>query len=215
MRGGPRCGEGIGFVLNGDFTLDTGDNDYVDFDFDPRNLPADYLQAIGLVTACSAQTESNVEFLIACLCGLDMVRGAAVTTHMNAPLRDGVARTLAQLSSLPEEAQNDLDDLLDNVNKAFTRRNAYVHNAWAYDKASDRVFHVRTQAKGDFAMDPIFVPLEVLKEDAIKIYVAGIALMNFIFKWDLDMKEPIIPADFRERGKAARRKRVKKRLRVN
>ncbi|NKB29114.1 MAG: hypothetical protein GKR99_16800 [Rhodobacteraceae bacterium] len=123
--------------------MDSKDNDFPIYDFDPLNLPKDYLVAIGLVTACSAQTENIVEQLIACLSGVDAIRGAALTTHMSAPLRDGAARTLSQLSDLSESAQNDLDDLLNNVNEAFARRNTYVHNTWASDKNTGRVFYIK------------------------------------------------------------------------
>jgi hypothetical protein len=43
-------------------------------DFDPHKLPKDYLEAIGLASACYAQTEDNVQWAIAGLLGIDMER---------------------------------------------------------------------------------------------------------------------------------------------
>ncbi|NKB29115.1 MAG: hypothetical protein GKR99_16810 [Rhodobacteraceae bacterium] len=42
------------------------------------------------------------------------------------------------------------------------------------------------------------------------IYNAGIALMNFMVKWDLDVKEAVLPVDLHDRGKKARAKRAKR-----
>jgi hypothetical protein len=79
------------------------------YDFDPRNLPQEMLAAIGLVTACSAQTEYIVEQGIAGCLGVDFEFGAAVTTHMAAPLRDHVLRAVAEIKI------DDLDDLDDSM----------------------------------------------------------------------------------------------------
>jgi hypothetical protein len=61
---------------------------FKEYDFDPNNLPREILEAIGLVAACSAQTESVVEMGIGGCAGLEADYSVAITTHMNAPLRE-------------------------------------------------------------------------------------------------------------------------------
>ena len=100
------------------------------YDFDPRNLPQEMLTAIGLVAACSAQTENIMEQGIGGCIGTDFEYGFAITTHMNAPLRDHVLRAVAEIRIDNLDDLDELDRLLDEINKASTKRNAYMHHTW-------------------------------------------------------------------------------------
>jgi hypothetical protein len=70
---------------------------FKEYDFDPRNLPRDLLAAIGLMTSSAAQNEHCVEAAIAGCLGVDVEYGSAVTTHMTAPLRNSVLRSVAEI----------------------------------------------------------------------------------------------------------------------
>jgi hypothetical protein len=65
-------------------------SEFKEFDFDPRNLPDDLLQAIGLTIACGAQTESVISTAIGGCLGLEVEYAAATTTHMTLPLKFSV-----------------------------------------------------------------------------------------------------------------------------
>src|SRR5262245_25346937 len=97
------------------------------YDYDPRNLPPDILAAIGLVTAASAQTEAIVEMAIGGCLGISVEYNTAVTTHMNAPLRDNVLRAAAEIKIDNLDDLDTLDEILDQIKVAFQRRNDYVH----------------------------------------------------------------------------------------
>ena len=118
------------------------------YDYDPRNLPQDILAAIGLVTACSAQTENMVEMGIGGCLGIEVDYNVAVTTHMNAPLRDNVLRAAAEIRIDDLDALDELDHLLDEINKAFVKRNAYVHHQWCRHPETGEVFTTRIEARG-------------------------------------------------------------------
>src|SRR5262245_39382817 len=70
---------------------------YKEYDFDPQNLSHDLLAAIGLMTACAAQTEFCVEVGIAGCLGVDAEYGQAVTAHMAMPLRFSVLKSAAEI----------------------------------------------------------------------------------------------------------------------
>jgi hypothetical protein len=71
-------------------------------DYDPRNLSQEMPAAIGLVTSCSAQT--------------------ALTTHMNAPLRGHVLRSVAELKFDDLDDLDELDRLLADGTSCTLRR---------------------------------------------------------------------------------------------
>jgi hypothetical protein len=93
-----------------------------DLDYDPRVIPPDYLKAIGLVAACSAQTESVIEMAIIGCLGITSDYGLAVTTHMSAPLRDDVLRAAAELRIDSLDALDELDRLLDTIKAIVPRK---------------------------------------------------------------------------------------------
>ena len=67
------------------------------YDFDPRNLPADFLESIGLCVTCAAQTQYMLEAAIWGCLGLDTEFGMAITTHMPQPLRISTLKAAAEI----------------------------------------------------------------------------------------------------------------------
>ena len=55
------------------------EEEFRNLDFDPRNLPRDYLEAIGLACASYAQTEDHLQMAIAGLLKIDSETGWAIT----------------------------------------------------------------------------------------------------------------------------------------
>jgi hypothetical protein len=179
------------------------------YDYNPNSIPPDYLAAIGLVTACSAQTEHIVEMLIGTLLGIDAEYQVAVTTHMTAPLRDGVVRAVAEIRIDDLDALDRLDILLDQVQTAIDKRNAIVHRRLTRHPTTGEVFAVKTSARGSVRSDLVPMPIDEIKSDALFIYDAGIALLQFMVSMGF---EPRFPPD-RPRAhklKAARKARRKK-----
>jgi hypothetical protein len=145
---------------------------------------------------------------IAALADTDMLRGAAISTHMTAPVRYGAIRSLAQLSALPETALDELDQLLDRIENAAARRNLYVHNTWGRDPRTDAVFIFRTTARSELSIQSVNVDMEALRSDAKEIYDAGMALIDFLARCGLRPdKDPKLPPNFHARSRKARKKR--------
>lgn len=135
----------------------------------------------------------------------------AVTTHMNAPLRDNVLRAAAEIRIDDLDDLDELDRLLDEIKTAFDKRNAYVHRSWCRHPDTGECFTVDIEARGSVdQLVPIIV--DQIKADAARIYDAGMSLMTFLAARKL---LPTLPAARRERAhktKAARKKRRKKLL---
>ena len=178
-----------------------------DLDFDPRNLPPDVLQAVGLITTCCAQTEHVVEDGIAGCLKIDFEYGAAITTHMNNPLRDNVLRAVAEIKINDLDALDKLDELLDEITKALKLRNTYVHNSLCVDKETSELFTVRTDARGRVEMDVIPAIVKEIEAAAIRIYQAGTSLYRFLDHHDLLAIIPDDPRPRQHKSRAARKKR--------
>jgi hypothetical protein len=193
------------------FSLSEGCSAMADiiYDFDPRNLPPDYLAAIGLVTAAYAQTENTVEAFIGACLGIDAEYQIAVTTHMPGPLRDHVARAVAEIHIDNLDHLDALDFILDRIVKAAAKRNAIAHHTWAQHPVTGAVFTVKHTARGSVLVESVPQTVEQIRLDAAFIYDAGMALIKFMIALGL---EPTLPG-LRPRGhktKAARKARRKK-----
>lgn len=178
------------------------------YDFDPRNIPPEALQAIGLVTTASSQTESMVRQLIGGLLGIDHLKTGALTTHMAGPLKDHIARSLAEIIAPDIKSLDELDDLLDAINLAFEKRNVIVHNEIMRDPATDELWSWREKSRGSYQLELKPIRVEDLREDAATIYKVGMDLMEFMMRAGLlpelretPMREPL------DRRKSAREKR--------
>ncbi len=176
------------------------------YDFDPRNLPEDVLAAIGLAVACSSQTQYMVEAAIWGCLGLDAEYGMAVTTHMPNPLRISTLKAAAEIKIDAPELLDELDKLLDSVEKALKSRNDYSHQSWAIDHETGEVFTAKISARGSVTADLLLQSVSKIKIEAFAIYDAGMALRMFLDRNNLVPPNPTL----RPRGhktKAARKKR--------
>jgi len=180
------------------------DEKFRNLDFDPRKLPRDYLEAIGLACACYAQTEDHLQMAIAGLLKIDSETGWAVTTHMTAPLRESVLKSLSDMK-FDDLAEIEAFDIhLADVAEAGDRRNSIVHHMWCTDEQTGEVFQVRTKARTRVAVELTPISLESIQNDAKFIYDAGIELLRFLLTRNLI---PALPA--RGRARFDKRKAIK------
>lgn len=178
------------------------------YDFDPRNLPPEYLQAIGLVVAASAQTESVMQDFIGVLLGIDNMETLAVTTHMGARLKDQVARTLTELRAPHVEAVDEIDELLDAITAAWEKRNVVIHNAFVIHPETKEILSHRLRVRGSLQLELKPIAVEEIQAAATQIYEVGMDLMRFMMARGLGpsfrtepLREPL------NRGKKARAER--------
>lgn len=123
-------------------------------DFDPRNLPSNILEAVGLVAMCSAQTEHIVEQGIGGCLGIDIEYTAAVSTHMATPMRDQILRAAAEIHINNLDDLDELDRLLDEIKQAISKRNEYVHNSICHDLDTGEFFTLCPPLKRAAAWKP-------------------------------------------------------------
>ncbi len=178
------------------------------YEYDPRKLPPAYLKAIGAVTAAFAQTESLAQALLAGCLGLDAEYGMAVTTHMTAPLRDGVLRAVAEIRFEVADL-DELDDILDRFQVAVDKRNAIAHRGWCQDESTGQVFTIKTSARGSVQTSLIEMSVDQVESDAALIYEVGMDFMRFMVLRDLYPRLPP-PRPRGHKSKAARKAARKK-----
>lgn len=155
------------------------------YDFDPRNLPPELLQAIGLGIASSAQTESIVERAIWGCLGIDAEYGMAATTHMSAPLRISVLKSAAEIRIDHIPHLDELDEILTQVESALDKRNEFAHRMWARDEDTGELFVLKQAARAGLEVELIPKTADAVKSDAIAIYHAGMRLQTFLMDADL------------------------------
>lgn len=178
------------------------------YDFDPRNLPPEYLRAIGLVAMASAQTESIMQDLIGGLLGIDNIEALALSAHMPAPLKDHVARSLIEMNATDAAYVDLLDDLLDAVNEALAKRNVIVHNPLLRHPDTGEIFSHRLKARGSLQLELRPISAEEMEQDAALIYEAGIAIIQFMGAFGLESSMRTRPLwEPLDRSKKARAKR--------
>jgi hypothetical protein len=184
------------------------DHSLVIYDFDPRNLPSEFLRAIGLMTAAAAQTESVVQDFIGSLLGIDSIETIALTAHMAGPIKDHIARALIELNAVNASIVDAVDELLDAVKLATENRNIAVHSSYCIHPETKEILSYRQKARGSLQVSLQPISAEQIERDALLIYEAGMDIMRFMIAHGLkptDRTQPIRePLD---RGKAARKLR--------
>lgn len=181
------------------------------YDYDPRNLPNEYLQAIGLAVTSASQTESVLQDFIGALLGIDNIQNLAVTNNMAIPLKDEIIRMLVELNAPSVDEIDKIDNLLDDIQEAFKKRNAIVHNSYVIHPETAQVLSHRLKARGSFQLELRPISVKEIKEDAIKIYDVGMKLMEFMISRGLSPSirlKPLRPPV--NRKKSARSKRAEK-----
>ncbi|MEQ1900129.1 MAG: hypothetical protein ABL866_05300 [Devosia sp.] len=122
-------------------------------------------------------------------------------------MRDQVLRAVAEIRIDDLDVLDELDEILDAILDANSRRNDHVHNEWCRKPKSDEVFQVKAKARGRVEMDLIPVSIDKIKSDAQLIYDVGIRLYEFLRRHRLIAQ---LPPPNRPRGhksKAARKER--------
>jgi hypothetical protein len=178
------------------------------YDFDPNNLPPEYLSAIGLVVASASQTDHVMRDFIGSYLGVDMAESLALGAHMSTPMKDDVIRSLVELNAACASDVDDLDDILDRVREATARRNSIAHNAFARHPETGEVFSLKERARGSLQVELKPVTVAEMNEIAAEVYASGMALMDYMMARGIGPREREKP--LREplnRGKKARQAR--------
>ena len=166
------------------------------------------LQAVGLVAAAAAQTESTLQQLIGGMLGIDNAQALAVTSQLSGLMRDFIARSLAEMDAPSVSEVDALDDLLDRVNKAMEKRHTLLHNPFAIHPTTGEIFSYRESARGSLQIKLTPVTASEINADAVDIYEAGMDVIRFMDSRGLE--SPYRTKPLREavnRGKEARAKR--------
>ncbi len=187
---------------------DTQDDGLVVYDFDPRNLPSGYLEAIGYVIAAGSQTDNIMQEFIGTLLKIDNIETIALTTHLSTPLKDNIIRALAELNAPFASEIDEIDDLLDSIRNAMEKRNAVAHNAFARHPDTGEVVSLRMKARGSLQIEFTPITIDELNKQAEAIYEAGLALFSFMINRGIgtDTRQPPLREQF-NRKKNARQKR--------
>lgn len=156
------------------------------YDFDPNNLPPEYLQAIGLVAMASASTDSVVGQFIGGLLKIDNIEALALTAHLNAPVMDHIARALIELNATDVRYVDEVDRLLDAVNEAQAKRNTILHNSLCIHPETGKVFSHRLKARGSLTLELQPISVDEILADAREIHLAGMAVQSFMAMFDAD-----------------------------
>jgi hypothetical protein len=182
-------------------------------DFEPGKLPADFLAALGLLSASASHTDGVIEMAIAGMLGIDGEKGWAVTAHMPAPLRSSVLRSAAEISLPDGKALDELDVVLDAIKSATDARNKMVHGSWARIPSTGEVILVEQEARTHVKVSTRTVTADEVKGKAFALYDAGMDLMRFLMAHN---RVPDLPGQ-RPRGvnTPSARKARNKQTRVN
>lgn len=179
------------------------------YDFDPNNLPPEYLASIGLVVASASQTDHVMRDFIGSYLGIDMAESLALGAHMSTPMKDDIIRALVELNAPGASDVDELDDILDRVRKIAARRNAVAHNAFARHPETGQVFTVRERARGSLQVEMKPIEVAELNEIAAEMHASGMSLMEYMMARGIGPREreaPLRePLNRRQKARQARR----------
>ena len=175
------------------------------YDFDPQNLPDDYLRAIGLVVVAATETENVMRDFIGAMLNIDNVDSIALCTPMPFPLKNQIIRTLNELKAPKASELDELDDIFDRIEAAIQKRNSIAHSSFPIHPETKQVYRYKEKARGALSAEMVEVTVEELIGIAKEINESGLLLMEFMMKRGLGpqhrtepLREPI------SRGKKAR-----------
>jgi hypothetical protein len=178
------------------------------YDFDPNNLPAEYLAAIGLVVASASQTDHVMREFIGSYLGVDMAESLALGAHISTRMKDDIIRALVELNAECASDVDELDDILDRVREATEHRNAVAHNAFARHPETGQVFSLRERARGSLQVDLRPIEVAELTEIATELYGSGLALVEYMMARGIEPRDRERPLhEPLNRGKKARQAR--------
>ncbi|MGP1283014.1 MAG: hypothetical protein ACTS1X_08565 [Parasphingopyxis sp.] len=150
------------------------------YDFDPSNLPDDYLRAVGLVVVSATETEAVMRDFIGALLGIDNIESIAICAQMPFRLKDDIIRTLNELKAPSASELDNLDDILDQITEAIERRNAIAHSSFPIHPETGQVFRFKEKARRKLSADWVEVTVEELLSIAKEVHEAGLALQGFM-----------------------------------
>ena len=159
------------------------------YDFDPRNLPNDVHEAIGLAVASSAQTEGMIDAAISTILGVNERIGRSLTAQHGLPGRVSMLRSLAHEANLPEDLHSALEFAIKQIESAVELRNAVVHRTYFRDPDTGQVFAWKVTAKKQLKSDVVPVIVEPIRQDAAKILGAGMDLADVLEAIDILRKK--------------------------
>jgi hypothetical protein len=113
------------------------------YDFNPNNLPPDFLRAVGLVIACASQTEEVMRNFMGIVLGVDNIETEALGTHMSFPMKDDIIRSIFELNAPSASFVDEVDDILDDIRDAMQLRNVVAHNEFAIHPDTGEIFSLR------------------------------------------------------------------------
>ncbi len=178
------------------------------YDFDPNNLPPEYLAAIGLVVASASQTDHVMRDFIGSYLGIDLAETIALGAHMSTHMKDDIIRALIELNAPSASEVDELDDILDRIRDATAQRNMVAHNAFARDPETGKIFAMRERARGSLQVELNHIEVGEIIDIAREVYASGIALMDYMIQKGIEprarkkpLREPL------NRGKKARQAR--------
>ena len=150
------------------------------YDFDPNNIPSEYLEAIGRVALSSAQTEGILGDFISGLLSIDLIENVALTAHMPNQTKLKTARALVELNMGNPAIIDTADDILDEIESALKLRNPVLHNRMAINPETQDVVWWRESAHGNIKVDPDPANLDQLEKAASRLYLSGLELSKFM-----------------------------------
>ena len=169
------------------------------YDFNPHNLPDDYLKAIGLVVVAATETEAVMRNFIGAMLGIDNIDSLALCTQMPFNLKSQITRTLNELKAPNASELDKLDEILDRIEAAMQHRNAIAHSSFPIHPETGQVYRFKEKARGALSADMVEVKAEEITEFAKEIHGAGLALQEFMMQRELQpqlreepLREPLV-----------------------
>lgn len=180
------------------------------YDFTPHNLPPEILQAIGLVVASGSQTEACLDMAVGGALGIESHLTIALTAHMSLPLKISVLKSAAEFR-LEVDELDELDVILEALNRAAGIRNSYAHDGWYTHPVTKEVYRVKENARVRLEVESVKVSVHGIKADAQTVYKAGMALTTFVANNNLFPPHPASVPSREHKSPAARKRRRKER----
>jgi hypothetical protein len=150
------------------------------YDFNPNNIPDEYLKAIGRIMLCAAQAEDCVRTAIGVFLKIDNVETLALTTQLSTPLKNKILRAVAELNSASASMVDDLDDILDNINAGMERRNAVAHRSLCKNPESNEILIWKEKVRDSIELELKPITVNELNEIADNLLKASDELTAFL-----------------------------------
>lgn len=176
------------------------------YDYDPNNLPDDYLRAIGRAIASASQTEHILNTAVGGILGIQSHLTIVAATHMSIPLKMSILKSAAEFR-LEVDDLDELDQILEKVQVAMGSRNKYAHDSWCQHPTTGQVYRQKENARVRLEMDLIQVSIDQIEHEAAVIYDTGLLLLAFLDTRGLLPSHPEALSPRDHKSPAARKRR--------